>query len=138
MTTMLDKARRAVRYAIDARRLVPPEVCERCGLTGPISSDGRRTIHAHHHNGYGPDFWLDVKWLCPKCHFIDDPRPSGESNGRSKLKGDDVHDIRSSPRSGLYLAAKYGVDPSTISKIRKGHTWKIDAILNERGGGSEA
>ncbi len=57
------KARRAVREAVIAGRLVRPEACPACG-------DSARQIHAHHHRGYEPDAWLDIKWLCTACHAL--------------------------------------------------------------------
>lgn len=58
-------ARRAVRSAIEAGRLIAPASCESCGGS-PVRSDGRRGVQAHHHMGYQRK--LDVMWLCAKCH----------------------------------------------------------------------
>lgn len=51
----------------------------------------------------------------------------GEKNGRAKLSQDDVDYIRKIYRRGkprqIDLAAKYGVDQTTISKIIRGVNW---------------
>ena len=53
------RARRAVAWARTHGLLVPLG-CTTCGAVG--------AIHGHHHNGYEPEHWLDVTWLCPACH----------------------------------------------------------------------
>lgn len=60
-------ARLAVNNAIITGRLVRPVVCS---LFEPLGEfhDGR--IEAHHHNGYGEECWLDVVWLCFRCHKV--------------------------------------------------------------------
>ena len=58
-------ARRAVRSAIEASKLIPLEHCEKCGNPRK-RRDGARAIHAHHYRGYS--YPLDVQWLCPVCH----------------------------------------------------------------------
>lgn len=130
------KARAAVKRAVKSGRLLRHESCEECGCTPARGSDGRATIHAHHHKGY--DNPLDVVWLCPVCHFVEDPRPSGESNGRAKLSANDVFEIRARYRPGRRLrqgsarglAREYGVSNSTIVRIISGEIW-IDAALKE-------
>ena len=49
-------------------RLVQPPCCEACGVE-------TNALHAHHHNGYEPEHWLDVQWLCPVCHNIAHSKP---------------------------------------------------------------
>lgn len=44
----------------DHPMLVRATVCQRCHH--PSSE-----IIGHHHS-YEPQFWLDVEWLCKKCH----------------------------------------------------------------------
>lgn len=57
-------------------------------------------------------------------------QPSGEEIANSKLTKDDVRYVKFLIESQYYvgmlrdLAAEYGVDPSTISNIKKGRTWK--------------
>ncbi len=60
------KARAAVRQAVLRGELtVGP--CSRCGLP-PSAACGRQAIEGHHHAGYEKAHWLDVTWLCAKCH----------------------------------------------------------------------
>lgn len=48
----------------------------------------------------------------------------GELHPSAKLKAEDVIFIRGSSLSGAELARKYNVPRSTITKIRKRHSWK--------------
>ena len=55
------------------------------------------------------------------------PKPplcQGERHGHSKLTGEAVRTIRASGERRLVLAARYGVTPQTISKIRAGQRWQ--------------
>jgi ribosomal protein S27AE len=52
------RARKAVKRAVDSGRLVRPSACPRCG-------DTESAIHAHHPDYSKP---LDVEWLCGACH----------------------------------------------------------------------
>lgn len=54
------RAQNAVNKAVRFGKLIRPNVCSRCGS---VSS-----IHAHHHLGYAREHYLDVVWLCTKCH----------------------------------------------------------------------
>lgn len=51
-------------------------------------------------------------------------RPKGENCSFSKLTIDQVKEIRISKLGTVYLGKIYGVNASTISKIRKGKRWK--------------
>ncbi len=125
-------ARQALRNALRKGELRRALRCERCGVANRPVSDGRSYLHAHHCKGY--DHPLDVEWLCPKCHFKIDLRPSGENNGRTKLTLDQVYEIRrrynpkacaEHPKDGLsYLGREFGVHPSTIERIVKNRGWK--------------
>ena len=53
--------------------------------------------------------------------------PVGEKHHGSKLKCEDVQAIRNSSDMGIDLAKKYNVAPVTISRIRRGMTWKASA-----------
>lgn len=55
------QARIAVRRALKAGRLVKPSNCNRC----PQQTDD---LIGHHHS-YARENWLDVEWLCKKCHM---------------------------------------------------------------------
>lgn len=54
------RARRAVREAILNGTLVRPAACSACGTAGPVQG--------HHWRGYEPSAWLNVQWLCNRCH----------------------------------------------------------------------
>ncbi len=56
--------------AIRNGTLVRPEGCSSCGVIG--------RIEAHHHNGYAPEHWLDVIWLCTMCHAKADQKLRAE------------------------------------------------------------
>mgnify|MGYP001583543857 CR=1 FL=1 len=63
-------------------------------------------------------------------HFVRNPAivPRGESNGNSKLRTEDVIEIRKFHRAGISmrrLAARYSVDKKTISMIVNRITWKL-------------
>ena len=60
------KARRAIRSAIDAGRLIRPDTCEQCGSAPPQKKNGAASIEAHHYLGYERP--LDIRWLCHACH----------------------------------------------------------------------
>jgi hypothetical protein len=132
--TQKDNARRAIKLAVKHGRMVRPQNCSQCGRSG-VTKDGRAFVHAHHHEGY--DNPLDVIWLCARCHFTFDKRPSREANGRAKLTEQQVAEIKNRYRKGnrYYhqnssgaLAREYGVDRTTIQRIIAGTLW-IDAAL---------
>ena len=54
------RAYHAVARALRGQVLMRPSACGQCG--SPCKPD------AHHHNGYAPEHWLDVEWLCRNCH----------------------------------------------------------------------
>lgn len=56
-----EKARRAVAKALRNGTL-SKSPCEICGI------DDDRVLEAHHHLGYDEVHWLDVQWLCVRCH----------------------------------------------------------------------
>jgi hypothetical protein len=61
-------ARGAVRYAVRTGALLRPTRCPTCNK--------RCRLHGHHHMGYARKNWLNVKWVCPKCHRKEDyPSP---------------------------------------------------------------
>lgn len=59
------RSRSKLNYAVKTGKLKKLP-CKICG--------SKKNIHAHHHKGYEPKYALDVEWLCPKCHSIEDGR----------------------------------------------------------------
>ena len=53
------KARDAVNHSVASGKIVKPNECSSCGCGG--------VIHGHH-SSYEKVDWLDVVWLCTKCH----------------------------------------------------------------------
>lgn len=62
-------ARRAVRRAIKAGRLVRPTKCPEPGCQTP-----HEPIEACHDNGYTKPHWEDIVWRCRACHRARDMR----------------------------------------------------------------
>lgn len=60
-----------------------------------------------------------------RCAHLD---RRGEKSGSALLTEDAVFSIRSSDRMNKDLATHYGVDPSTISDIRRGKSWKHSTV----------
>lgn len=58
------RARFAVSVALRRGQLTKPRACQRCSTTS-----ARRLI-AHHHS-YEPAHWLDVEFICDRCHMRD-------------------------------------------------------------------
>lgn len=52
------------------------------------------------------------------------PSFKGASHPASRLTDDAVRDIRNSDLSGVALAQKYGVRPTTICEVRQNRTWR--------------
>lgn len=65
-------ARYQVKLALLDGRLRKPATCSECG-------DAAEYIEAHHHNGYDQDHWLDVLWLCKRCHGKKHRKPAPPS-----------------------------------------------------------
>jgi hypothetical protein len=53
------KARQAVYEAIKRGDLLKPTRCEDCGQEKPLQG---------HHESYEKEHWLEVRWVCRKCH----------------------------------------------------------------------
>lgn len=130
----VDYARRKVRTEIEAGRISKPDACERCGGVGPTSSDGRSTIHAHHHDY---DLPVDVEWLCASCHRQETPLPSvigapsfGSKNGQSRFTEAQVIEARRLRGDGLSypkIAKYFGRSVSATFDAVNGKTWAIAA-----------
>lgn len=52
-------------------------------------------------------------------------RLAGESNGRCKLSASQVQEVLHTKGKTRWLANKFGVDRTTIQKIRRGVNWKV-------------
>ena len=53
------RARNAVNYAVISGKLLKPSMCSQCKQAKRLTG---------HHHSYAKEFWLDVQWLCHKCH----------------------------------------------------------------------
>ena len=62
------QAREAVAAALTRGSLNRPTGCSRCGSTS--------RLEAHHHS-YEREHWLDVEWLCSRCHRREHRLPDG-------------------------------------------------------------
>lgn len=60
-----ERAKRAVRTALETGILIRPAACSRCGTTPKRFRDGRSGLQAHHSDYNRP---LVVEWLCLACH----------------------------------------------------------------------
>jgi len=54
------KARWKVYGALRSKKIIKPTECELCGNSTSLT--------AHHYLGYEKEHWLDIQWLCIKCH----------------------------------------------------------------------
>lgn len=77
-----ERARHAVSSAIRSGNLVR-QPCSSCGLT-PKKVNGQQRIEAHHHLGYSEEHWLDIVWLCQRCHG--QAEASERRTGRAETK----------------------------------------------------
>jgi hypothetical protein len=55
------QAHRAINHALESGKINKSTHCEECGNSG--------RLQAHHWHGYKKEHWLDVQWLCAKCHY---------------------------------------------------------------------
>jgi len=62
----------AVKKAIERGDLMRPLECSRCNI--PC------VPHAHHHLGYAKEHWLDVIFLCRKCHHAEHQKTDAPSS----------------------------------------------------------
>lgn len=54
------RAQHRLQEAVKHSRVTRPSECEQC--------EAECKPQAHHHLGYEPEFWYDVRWLCAACH----------------------------------------------------------------------
>jgi hypothetical protein len=59
-TDRIRRAGHAVEAALLKGTLVRPKSCSGCGKNAKVEG--------HHHKGYAPEHWLDVRWFCTPCH----------------------------------------------------------------------
>jgi hypothetical protein len=64
------RAKSAVHRAVKRGDIIRPEACECCSYEPGFTRDGRALIQAHHVLGYDREHWLDVVWVCPRCHGL--------------------------------------------------------------------
>ena len=57
-------ARSEVHKARLSKKIHKPDKCSLCHQHKPP-----RALDAHHKNGYDEQHWLDIQWLCRKCHY---------------------------------------------------------------------
>ena len=89
-------ARRAVNRAIASGKLVRPGVCS---LERPLNEYHSDHIEGHHHKGHDREHWLDVIFLCKRCHAALDTE-----SGRTRFANQDNPDhwIWIEPGEGEY------------------------------------
>jgi hypothetical protein len=63
------RAREAVGKALARAVLQRPSCCSRCGATSRPEA---------HHRSYEREHWLEVEWLCSRCHRREHRIPDGE------------------------------------------------------------
>lgn len=80
----------------------------------------RERYKTHATGGWGPKPILEFK--------------NGESYyPNAKLTARQIEEIINSPESGRHLAVSFGVHESTISRIRRNHSWKDNAVNKKTG-----
>ena len=71
----------ATHKAIRKGMLVRPRICEICGEEFPLK--GKNKLQAHHYFGYEEKHWLDIQWLCDKCHKAEHKKVRDKKFGRA-------------------------------------------------------
>lgn len=67
------RANDAIKRALRDGKMIRPNTCSRCLV--PCKPQG------HHYNGYEREHWLEVEWLCIKCHNAEHVKKRLESLG---------------------------------------------------------
>ena len=86
-------------------------------------------MECRHMNGVSDDNRAEnLKWGTPKENVADQITHGviarGQCNGNSRLTESDVLEILRAQGSHSRIAQTYGVNPSTISKIKRGDMWR--------------
>jgi hypothetical protein len=91
-------------------------------------------LQCRHLNGNKRDNRLvNLDWGTPMENYDDRvrhgtqftlPARFGVDNHKTKLTEDSVREIRSSSKTGVFLARKFGVSSFSISCVRRGITWR--------------
>jgi hypothetical protein len=117
------------------RHKLKPLLCEDCKKTPPkdlanISGEYKRDLN-------------DYKWLCRRCHMIEDkrlnnfrtmPRTKGSLHGMAILNEDKVRKIKTLlliTDKLTPIAEKFDVSSAVISQIKRGINWK-HVEINEK------
>lgn len=95
------------------------------------SCDNKKCVNpAHLRWGTVEENFKDALDRCPRFAMKDEVTPfkrGGANHSRAKLTDEDVAHIKSMLRERTIwqkdIAAKFGVDPATISNIKKGKAW---------------
>jgi len=116
-------ARRAVTIAVARGELIRPSTCSAC--------DAKCHPSAHHHKGYEEESWLDVLWLCNRCHA------QVEMKGRRLSNNFSLWDIQHD--ADWAIAKKelekyfkgFEIDPNVL--VRKRRFESLISLLSEEG-----
>jgi hypothetical protein len=78
------RARAAVAKALRAGVLLRPTVCSQCRTDPGLDRSGGSLIYADHHQGYEPQNWANVRWICSKCDHAAEGKNRGVWNARKR------------------------------------------------------
>lgn len=105
--------------------LVTRLVCEH--FYGPAPTSGRQCQSAHSCRNASCVNWRHLRWATPKENesdkLVHGTHQHGERNHMAKLTRGQVQAIREAQGSSSQVAQRYGVNPGTIRKIRRGERW---------------
>lgn len=103
-------ARSKVTNALRRGDLVRPSTCSRCQrLCKP---------QAHHHRGYAEEFWLDVIWLCKRCHTAEH-YPDRPFNPESRIEYFKEYHAKNREKRRIESAAYKAANPEQCAAAEK-------------------